>query len=278
MPATGRARPASCAASMRPRPSALPSGTSRRHRRAQRQAEEATCLLPAIALRRGPRANAPRAKQPFRFRFPSKWNPCPLPADEPFFQEPGAGSNGPFLGGYRAPRSGKTERNRVRRVWSAEQGVPMMKKSLLATAMFAALAGSAMAQDETTTTTVQTPDSTRETTVTKSPTADGGYMEYRKTVTSSHHFSIGPWSLPSDYVEHKFALWRSSACRPDGRCLLHRQLRLIRACSTSGMPERCGCVSVRMCSSCVAMTARSSRPITACSTNGARKWLRSTPV
>ncbi|HSZ10803.1 MAG TPA: RcnB family protein [Rhizomicrobium sp.] len=81
-----------------------------------------------------------------------------------------------------------------------------MRKLLITTAMFAALAGSAMAQDETTTTTVQTPDSTRETTVTKSPTADGGYMEYRKTVTSSHHFSIGPWSPPSDYVEHKFAL------------------------------------------------------------------------
>jgi len=83
-----------------------------------------------------------------------------------------------------------------------------MKKSLLGTVLFAALgtAGVAFAQDQTTTTTVTTPDSTRETTVTTSPTSDGGYVEYRKTVTSSHRFDIGPWNPPSDYVEHKFVL------------------------------------------------------------------------
>ncbi|HEY5239142.1 MAG TPA: RcnB family protein [Rhizomicrobium sp.] len=84
----------------------------------------------------------------------------------------------------------------------------MMKKSLLATAVSAALgsAGVAFAQDQTTTTVTQTPDETTQTTVSKSHDADGGYTEYRKTITSSKHFAIGPWTPPPDYTVHHIVL------------------------------------------------------------------------
>lgn len=84
-----------------------------------------------------------------------------------------------------------------------------MRKSLITTAMLAALgtAGVAFAQsDQTTTTTTDTPDATTQTTVTKSHTDDGGYMEYRKTTTSSKHFQIGPWTPPPDYTVHHIVL------------------------------------------------------------------------
>jgi Ni/Co efflux regulator RcnB len=84
-----------------------------------------------------------------------------------------------------------------------------MKKSLLATTVLAALGSATMAfaqTDQTTTTVTQTPDDTTKTTVTKTQNADGGYTEYRKTITASKHFQIGPWTPPPDYTVHHIVL------------------------------------------------------------------------
>ncbi|HEV2561666.1 MAG TPA: RcnB family protein [Rhizomicrobium sp.] len=80
-----------------------------------------------------------------------------------------------------------------------------MKNLLTTTAVLALLAGTvaAFAQPAETTTT-QSPDSTTQTTVTKS--SDGDYTEYRKTVTSTRHFHAGEWAAPTGFTVRHYSL------------------------------------------------------------------------
>jgi len=80
-----------------------------------------------------------------------------------------------------------------------------MKNLLTTAAVLAFLAGTSAAFAQTTqTTTTDTPDSTTQTTVTKS--SDGDYTEYRKTVTSTHHYHAGVWTAPSGVTVHHYSL------------------------------------------------------------------------
>ena len=74
-----------------------------------------------------------------------------------------------------------------------------MKHLLITSAALALLMGTGVASaqtNETTTTTMQSPDSTTQTTVTKSQDANGKYTQYRKTVTSTRHYDAGAWVAP----------------------------------------------------------------------------------
>jgi Ni/Co efflux regulator RcnB len=80
-----------------------------------------------------------------------------------------------------------------------------MKYLLISAAAIVVLMGTGAAfsqTDQTTTTVTHTPDSTTQTTVTKSQDADGNYTQYRKTVTSTRHYDAGAWAPPADYRPH----------------------------------------------------------------------------
>lgn len=81
-----------------------------------------------------------------------------------------------------------------------------MKNLLTTTAVLALFAGTvaAFAQPAETTTT-QSPDTTTQTTVTKS-SSDGDYTEYRKTVTSTRHYHAGEWAAPTGFTVRHYSL------------------------------------------------------------------------
>lgn len=84
-----------------------------------------------------------------------------------------------------------------------------MRKLLLggAAAVLLMGTGAASAQSsQTTTTTTQSPDETTRTTVTNTDNMDGTYTQYKKTVTSTHHFDDGVWTAPEDYRAHHFGV------------------------------------------------------------------------
>jgi Ni/Co efflux regulator RcnB len=84
-----------------------------------------------------------------------------------------------------------------------------MRKFLLGGAAVALLigTGAAFAQtSQTTTTTMQSPDTATRTTVTNTDNMDGTYTQYKKTVTSTRHFDGGVWTAPADYSTRRFNL------------------------------------------------------------------------
>jgi Ni/Co efflux regulator RcnB len=81
-----------------------------------------------------------------------------------------------------------------------------MRTLMISAAALALCASAAMAQDsEKTTTTVSTPAGTTQTTTTTTQSTDG-YAQYRRTVTSTKHYTAGAFVGPSGYVYTRYAV------------------------------------------------------------------------
>ena len=90
-----------------------------------------------------------------------------------------------------------------------------MNKLVMPAALLAACLGStvALAQTDTqTTTTETTPSGTTQTTTTQS---NDGYTQYRRTITTTKHYSAGAFTAPSGFAYRRYELGQ----RVDGELL-----------------------------------------------------------
>jgi Ni/Co efflux regulator RcnB len=85
-----------------------------------------------------------------------------------------------------------------------------MKKYILPAAALAVCFGStvAFAQSETdrTTTTMSSPEGSTQTTTDTTKSDDGGYTQYRRTITTKKHYDAGAFTAPSGYTYSRYAI------------------------------------------------------------------------
>jgi Ni/Co efflux regulator RcnB len=83
-----------------------------------------------------------------------------------------------------------------------------MSKLLMSAAALALCLGTSAAlaqQDTQKTTTVTTPEGTTQT-MTHTTTSNDGYLQYRKTVTSTRHYNAGPFDAPDGYSYTRYSV------------------------------------------------------------------------
>jgi Ni/Co efflux regulator RcnB len=81
----------------------------------------------------------------------------------------------------------------------------MLSAAALAFGLGAAVAFAEPGDEQTTTTTVQTPAGVTKTT-TKTTESTNGYATFRKTVTSTKHYDAGPFAAPQGYTYVRYGL------------------------------------------------------------------------
>ena len=84
-----------------------------------------------------------------------------------------------------------------------------MSKLLISASALAICLGcsaGAFAQQDTQTTTKETTTTPEGSTTTRTTTSDDGYTQYRKTVTSTHHYNAGPYEAPQGFSYTRFTV------------------------------------------------------------------------